>query len=200
MQLSIGIIADKINKNAKCYAIGCLLVATALSNILYNNKGMAFGLLTLALFIGAIPVFFGYTSALFTPVGLFAITIVSLIILYIDIKKYICANGERKMIFDLSVSLLLTIVIEVIVSYALGIRTKKDIMIIAIVNICTNPVLVYITDCVLLFSNGKIEVYNITVVIMEIIVIIIEYLLYKKYLSHKGKSPFIISLVISSTR
>ena len=99
------------------------------------------------------------------------------------------------MIFDLSVSLLLTIVIEVIVSYALGIRTKKDIMIIAIVNICTNPVLVYITDCVLLFSNGKIEVYNITVVIMEIIVIIIEYLLYKKYLSHKGKSPFIISLV-----
>lgn len=99
------------------------------------------------------------------------------------------------MIFDLSVSLLLTIVIEVIVSYALGIRTKKDIMIVAIVNICTNPVLVYITDCVLLFSYGKIEVYNIMIVIMEIIVIIVEYLLYRKYLRYKGKSPFIISLV-----
>ena len=36
------------------------ITLTALSNILFNNKGMAFGLLTLELFIGAIPVFFGY--------------------------------------------------------------------------------------------------------------------------------------------
>lgn len=72
------------------------ITLTALSNILYTNKGMAFGLLTLALFIGAIPVFFGYTSALFTPVGLFAITIVSLIILYIGIKKYIALMEKEK--------------------------------------------------------------------------------------------------------
>ena len=60
----------------------------ALSNILFNNKGMAFGLLTLALFIGAVPVFFGYTNAVFTPIGLLTITLVSAIILYIGIKKY----------------------------------------------------------------------------------------------------------------
>lgn len=34
------------------------ITLTALSNILFNNKGMAFGLLTVALFIGAVPVFF----------------------------------------------------------------------------------------------------------------------------------------------
>lgn len=64
------------------------ITLTALSNILFNNKGMAFGLLTFALFIGAIPVFFGYTKVIFTPIGLFITTMLSTIILYIGIKKY----------------------------------------------------------------------------------------------------------------
>jgi len=64
------------------------ITLTALSNILFYNKGMAFGLLTFALFIGAVPVFLGYTEAIFNPIGLFAITIISAIILYIGIKKY----------------------------------------------------------------------------------------------------------------
>ena len=64
------------------------ITLTALSNILFNNKGMAFGLLTLALFIGAMPVFFGYTKVIFSPEGLFITTILSMIILYIGIKKY----------------------------------------------------------------------------------------------------------------
>lgn len=61
----------------------------ALSNILDNNKGMAFGLLTLALFIGSIPKFLGIGIAtIFTPIGLCFITMISLIILVIGIKKY----------------------------------------------------------------------------------------------------------------
>lgn len=64
------------------------ITLTALSNILFNNKGMAFGLLTVALFIGAVPVFFGYTNAIFTPIGLTMITLISVIVLFIGIKKY----------------------------------------------------------------------------------------------------------------
>lgn len=64
------------------------ITLTMLSNILYNNKGLAFGLLTTALFIGAMPVFFGYTEGLFTPIGLFLLAIISLIVLYIGVKKY----------------------------------------------------------------------------------------------------------------
>jgi len=64
------------------------ITLTALSNILFNNKGMAFGLLTVALFIGAVPVFFGYEDVLFNATGLFFVTILSAIILYIGIKKY----------------------------------------------------------------------------------------------------------------
>lgn len=60
----------------------------ALSNILFNNKGMAFGLLTFALFIGAIPVFLGYKDVIFNQTGLFIITLISAIVLYIGIKKY----------------------------------------------------------------------------------------------------------------
>ena len=64
------------------------ITLTALSNILFNNKGMAFGLLTVALFIGAIPVFFGYKDVIFTQVGLCVITLISAIVLYIGIKNY----------------------------------------------------------------------------------------------------------------
>lgn len=64
------------------------ITLTALSNILFNNKGMAFGLLTVALFIGAVPVFFGYKEVIFNPVDLFATTIISAVILYVGIKKY----------------------------------------------------------------------------------------------------------------
>lgn len=64
------------------------ITLTALSNILFNNKGMTFGILTFALFIGAIPVFFGYVNTIFSPLGLFSATIISAIILYIGMKKY----------------------------------------------------------------------------------------------------------------
>lgn len=72
------------------------ITLTILSNILFNNKGMAFGLLTLALFIGAVPVFFGYTRLMFTQLGLFLLTIISLISLYIGIKKYNVIMGNKE--------------------------------------------------------------------------------------------------------
>lgn len=56
-----------------------------LSNIFENNKGLAFGLLTLALFVGAVPTFLGMNQ-LFTKIGLFTLTILSSIFLYISIR------------------------------------------------------------------------------------------------------------------
>ena len=58
-----------------------------LSNIFDNNKGLAFGLLTLALFVGSVPTFIG-NSQLFTPIGLFSITLISSIILYFALRYY----------------------------------------------------------------------------------------------------------------
>ena len=64
------------------------ITLTTLANIFNNNKGLAFGLLTFALFLGAVPIFFGYTDILFNPIGLFFITIASAIILFIGLKGY----------------------------------------------------------------------------------------------------------------
>lgn len=64
------------------------ITLTALSNILNKSKGFAFGLLTFALFIGAVPVFFGYSKVIFSPFGLFGTTLVSAVVLYTGIEKY----------------------------------------------------------------------------------------------------------------
>lgn len=80
------------------WIIGCIAILffnmtmpitlTALVNLLPNNKGMAFGLLTFALFLGSMPVFFGYGELLFNKPGLLLITIVSMLVLYIGINNY----------------------------------------------------------------------------------------------------------------
>ena len=71
------------------------ITLTAIANILPNNKGMAFGLLSFSLFLGLIPVLFGNSAFLFNPIGLFTITAISTIILYVGIKKYYLVENEN---------------------------------------------------------------------------------------------------------
>ena len=49
---------------------------------------MAFGMLTLALIIGAFPTFFGFTDIIFTPVKLFIAVLINALILFIGINEY----------------------------------------------------------------------------------------------------------------
>ena len=97
------------------------------------------------------------------------------------------------MIYSSIISLSLTIIIELIVSIILGIRSNNDIKVAILVNICTNPVVVYIANILFLYGNKII--YNVVVTIMEILVIIVEYILYKKYLKDYKKSAFVLSLI-----
>ena len=84
------------------------------------------------------------------------------------------------MIISLIISLILTLIIELIISIILGIREKEDIGVVICANICTNPVVVFIANCVTLLNN--LVIYNIIVIILEILAIIIEFILYKNYL------------------
>ena len=97
------------------------------------------------------------------------------------------------MIESLIVSLVLTIIIELSICLILGIRKKSDIYVVLLVNICTNPIVVYIANCLKLLNNDLL--YNIIIVILEIMVVIVEFELYKRYLRIYKKSPFILSLV-----
>ena len=97
------------------------------------------------------------------------------------------------MVLSLIISLCLTIIIEIITSYIMGIRNKEDINVVIWTNIFTNPVVLYLVNCVKLLNNNLI--YNIIVTIMEVIVVIVEFIIYKKYLNFKEKSPVFISII-----
>ena len=62
------------------------ITLTALSNLLYNNKGMAFGILSFSLFIGFLPTFLIRKDYLFNEIGLFSLCTASLLLLFAGLK------------------------------------------------------------------------------------------------------------------
>lgn len=97
------------------------------------------------------------------------------------------------MIESLIKSLLLTLIIELIVSVLLGIRGKENIKVIVCANICTNPVVVHVSNCVYLLNNAIL--YAVVVAILELLAVFIEFILYKNFLNFDKISPLVISLV-----
>ena len=92
-------------------------------------------------------------------------------------------------------SLLCTIIIETIVAFLIGIRNKKDIILIILVNIFTN-LLVNATSFGFNYFIG-ISYRNIVLIIMELFAFLSEAIIYKKYLEHKKINPFVLSLVLN---
>lgn len=97
------------------------------------------------------------------------------------------------MILNLINSLLLTLIIELTTSFIIGIRNKEDIKVVIWANILTNPVVVFLANSIKLLNNNLI--YNSIVLIMEIIVVIVEFVIFKKYIEFKGKSSMFISTI-----
>ena len=97
------------------------------------------------------------------------------------------------MIKSLFISLLLTLIIEIFISYILGIRGKKDIKVVICANICTNPVVVYIANLTALFGTEML--YGIIVIILEILAVVVETFIFKKYLKFDKINPWKISLL-----
>ena len=91
--------------------------------------------------------------------------------------------------------LLITIVIEIIVALLLKIKDKKDILNIILVNIVTNPLVVSVP---VLFNvvYGLFE-RNICLLILEIFAVLLEGIIYKKYLNFKKINPFILSMLLN---
>ena len=96
------------------------------------------------------------------------------------------------MIYSLIISLMLAIVIESICSFILGLR-KDDIKIVILANISTNPITVYIANCVLLLRNSTI--FIIVVIIIEILVIVIEAYIFKRRIKYNIHSTIAISFI-----
>lgn len=91
--------------------------------------------------------------------------------------------------------LLLTIIIEVIVGLLIGIRNKKDIINIILVNIVTNPIVVSVPILIYLYFGYKYE--RLSLYILEIITLFVEGFIYLKVLNYKKLNPFLISLLLN---
>lgn len=93
-------------------------------------------------------------------------------------------------------NLLLTIIIELGIAILLGIREKKDILNIIVINCITNPILNYIMMVVLYLTSNNLIIYSL-LFLFEIIVIIIEYLFYRKKLLFKNINLLLLSIILN---
>ena len=93
--------------------------------------------------------------------------------------------------------LLLTIIIELVVALILSVRDKKDILNIILVNVLTNPVVV-MTQTILYINYGH-NIEMIGIIILEIFVVFIEGLIYKKTLEYNEINPFLLSLLLNAS-
>ena len=96
-------------------------------------------------------------------------------------------------IYPLLFCLLLAIVIETATAFLLGVRTRRDLRLVAYVNCITNPTVVYIMLWVLLLHSRTI--YWLAVIVLELTVVWAEYKLYKKFLENARISPLLLSVI-----
>ena len=92
------------------------------------------------------------------------------------------------------ICLILTLVIEIFMAFILRIK-GKDLIIVGLVNLLTNPLLVSITTSIDFLYGSKIKL--IVIIILEIIVLLIEGYIYKKNLTSKKINPYLLSLLLN---
>lgn len=96
---------------------------------------------------------------------------------------------------NMLICLSLTIFIEIITAYCLKVRKCKDFINIILVNFITNPLVVTIPFYCNIYHG--ITARNIILVILEIVAILVEGFVYKKYLNFDKINPYIISLILN---
>lgn len=95
---------------------------------------------------------------------------------------------------EMLICLIITLVLETLAAFILRVKDKKDYLNIVLVNFLTNPLLVSITIAVQIFYR---KYYFTILVILEIIAVLVEGFIYKKYLKFKVLNPFFLSLVLN---
>lgn len=97
--------------------------------------------------------------------------------------------------FIMIICLIITIIVELLIAVILKVRNKKDLLNIILVNCMTNPIVVSFPMCFYIIYG--INERKISLVILEILTVIFEGLVYKKYLNFKKFNPFILSFILN---
>ena len=97
------------------------------------------------------------------------------------------------MIYSLIISLVLTLIIELAISLIIGIRDEEDIKIVICANVITNPIVVFVANCIYKLNNQTL--YYGVVLVLEVLAIITEGIIFKKFLKYKKISPMKVSII-----
>ena len=92
-------------------------------------------------------------------------------------------------------ALILTIIIETIIGIIIGIRNKKDILNVVLVNMITNPFVTIVPVTLNIYVS--LQARNISLYILEVLVLFTEGLIYKKVLNYKKINWLLISLILN---
>jgi len=92
-------------------------------------------------------------------------------------------------------SLFLTVLVEVVSARLLGLKAGKDLALVVLVNILTNPPLVLLLDILYVFHRGS--VHWLLILVLESTVVCVEALLYRGRLQSCRLSPWTLSLLLN---
>lgn len=95
----------------------------------------------------------------------------------------------------MAVSLGCTLLIELVLAYFLGVRVRKDLVNVFLVNVLTNPLVVSL----MLFVNIRYgaHIKAIVTIFLEILVFFSEGLIYNKVLEYKKLKGLTLSLILN---
>ena len=91
-------------------------------------------------------------------------------------------------------SLIITLVVELSFAFILKYR-KKDLLNVFLVNVLTNPLLNSLIVAINFYYGLKWR--NISLVIFEIVVVVVEGFIYHKYLERRKINGFLLSLILN---
>ncbi len=97
---------------------------------------------------------------------------------------------------SLGLSLVLTLLFEGAVSLILGLRNPRDLLLVGLVNILTNPLVVLTVNLTVFLTHSPPPWY--LVAILEIAAVAAEGLFYRNRLEYRRIHPFLLSLILNA--
>ena len=100
----------------------------------------------------------------------------------------------KEIVLTMVICLLLTVVLEEVMALLVGVRKSFDLTVILFTNTLTNPVVVFTGMLLTAFTSVPRALY---ITVLELIVFVVEALIYEKLLYSRKPSPFILSLILN---
>lgn len=94
-------------------------------------------------------------------------------------------------------SFAITLVTELAVAAVLGVRRKKDLLNVALVNLLTNPLVVSVSYSVGFFYGARIRL--VCLACLELLAVVSEAFIYKRTLGYKRLNPLLLSFILNAS-